>query len=85
MFAVQIHNFAVWIHNFICVNVFLSSSSLDGGDKYSAFRELEQPAESKYLGKHWGFIVFSLSFLAFLSELQNFTLCHSEIMVVLLL
>ncbi|XP_064892782.1 synergin gamma isoform X4 [Columba livia] len=26
----------------------------DGGDKYSAFRELEQPAESKYLGDNLG-------------------------------
>ncbi|NWU28152.1 SYNRG protein, partial [Dyaphorophyia castanea] len=25
----------------------------DGGDKYSAFRELEQPAESKYLGENF--------------------------------
>lgn len=37
------------------VNVLLFSFALDGGDKYSAFRELEQPTESKYLGKHYGF------------------------------
>lgn len=71
--------------SFLCVNVFLFSSSLDGGDKYSAFRELEQPAESKYLGKHWGFIGLSLSFVAFLFELQNFHLCNSKIMLLLLL
>ncbi|NWQ82772.1 SYNRG protein, partial [Columbina picui] len=29
-----------------------SRASGYGGDKYSAFRELEQPSESKYLGKH---------------------------------
>jgi len=37
------------------VNVFLFLYSLDCGDKYSAFRELEQPSESKYLGKQDGF------------------------------
>lgn len=35
--------------------MYFFSYSLDCGDKYSAFRELEQPSESKYLGKQYVF------------------------------
>lgn len=42
---------------------FFLSYLQDSGDKYSAFRELEQPSESKYGGKQDGALGVVLMFL----------------------